>query len=69
MNDQSYEVALLIGYSEPDRFGDLEQAKRKAIERSLDEDAWGVWQEGDGNHKERLLFIVFDQTVFTRESK
>ncbi len=69
MNDQIYEVSLLIGYSEPDRFGDLEQAKRKAIERSLDDDVWGIWQEGDGNHKDKLRFIVFDQTVFTRESK
>jgi hypothetical protein len=67
MNDQSYLVALVNGYSEPDRFlNDLNAAKARAIERSYDDDTWGIWREGDGCQEEELLFVVVGQQLFER---
>lgn len=69
MNDQTYRVNQIVGYCEPDLFvNDLEAAKARAIERSWNDDVWGIYREGDGNEDDELIIVVVGQQLFFRNT-
>jgi len=56
-----YSIGLpLIGKKEEERFEELEDAEIAALEASIDDSLWGVWDEDDGE----LVSLAFGQRVF-----
>lgn len=50
----------LTGTKEPERYKELEDAEIAALEASIDDSLWGVWDEEDGE----LVSLAFEQKVF-----
>lgn len=50
----------LTGKKEEKRFEELEDAEIAALEASIDDALWGVWDEDDGE----LVSLAFGQRVF-----
>jgi hypothetical protein len=50
----------MTGAKEEERFEELEDAEVAALEASIDDALWGVWDEDDGE----LVPLAFQQKVF-----
>jgi hypothetical protein len=50
----------LTGAKEPEEYEELEDAEIAAIQASIDDGLWGVWDEDDGE----LVSLAFGQRVF-----
>jgi hypothetical protein len=50
----------ITGNKKEDRFEELEDAEIAALEHSIDDALWGVWDEEDGE----LVSLAFGQRVF-----
>lgn len=50
----------ITGEKQEDRFEELEDAEVAALEASIDDSLWGVWDEDDGE----LISLAFGQKVF-----
>jgi len=59
----SYKVAPLFNPNkDPETFDDYEDAEIKAIENSIDDDAWGVWDE----ETDHLEAIAYQSTAYSQ---
>jgi hypothetical protein len=50
----------ITGNKEEERFEELDDAEIAALEASIDDALWGVWDEDDGE----LMSLAFGQKVF-----
>lgn len=50
----------LTGHKEPERYEECEDAEIAALEASIDDALWGVWDEDDGE----LVSLALGQRVF-----
>lgn len=59
----TYSVGILTSPQKDDeRFDELEEAETKAMENSIDDDTWGVWDDKSGE----LLSIAYQSQVYSQ---
>lgn len=58
---ESYSVGILKNPTDKEIFDDLEDAEVQAIQNSIDDDAWGVWDEYTGE----LLSIAYGSRIYS----